>query len=54
LEADRSARQDPPTLTCEDGNGNIVFGKEINYADLSLDTIALHFANTVIHLPSEY
>jgi hypothetical protein len=46
---DRSA-----TLTCEDGNDNIVFTKKIEYTDFPLDEITLYFANNVIHLPSEY
>lgn len=41
-------------LTCDDGNGNVVFSKEIPYTDFPLDTIKLYFANNVIHLPSEY
>ena len=42
------------TLTCDDGNGNIVFTKQIEYTDFPLDDITLYFANSVIHLPSEY
>ena len=42
------------TLTCDDGNGNIVFTKEIEHTDFPLDEIKLYFANHVIHLPSEY
>ena len=42
------------TLACDDGNGNVVFSKEIPYTDFPLDTIKLYFANNVIHLPSEY
>jgi hypothetical protein len=42
------------TLTCDDGNGNIVFTKEIQHTDFPLDEITLYFANNVIHLPSEY
>ena len=42
------------TLTCDDGNGNVVFSKEIPYTDFPLETITLYFANDVIHLPSEY
>jgi len=42
------------TLTCDDGNGNVVFSKEIPYTDFPLDTTKLYFANNVIHLPSEY
>ena len=42
------------TLTCDDGNGNVMFTKEIPYTDFPLDSIKLYFANNVIHLPSEY
>ena len=42
------------TLTCDDGNGNVVFTKQIPYTDFPLETIKLYFANNVIHLPSEY
>jgi hypothetical protein len=49
LRPDRTA-----TLTCEDGNGNIVFTKEIEHTDFPLDEITLYFTNNVIHLPSEY
>jgi hypothetical protein len=42
------------TLTCDDGNGNIVFTKGIEFTDFPLDEITLYFANNVIHLPSEY
>jgi hypothetical protein len=42
------------TLTCDDGNGNILFTKEIEHTDFPLDEIKLYFANNVIHLPSEY
>jgi hypothetical protein len=49
VQPDRSA-----TLTCDDGNGNVVFTKKIEYTDFPLDEITLYFANNVIHLPSEY
>jgi hypothetical protein len=42
------------TLTCEGGNGNIVFTKEIEYTDFPADEITLWFANNVIYLPSEH
>ena len=34
------------TLACDDGNGNVVFSKEIPYTDFPLDTIKLYFATT--------
>jgi hypothetical protein len=41
-------------LTCEDGNGNIVLRKRIQYTDFPLEEIALYFTNKTILLPSEY
>ena len=46
---DRSA-----TLTCEDGNGNAVFSKQIAFTDFPLETITLWFTNNTILLPSQY
>jgi hypothetical protein len=42
------------TLTCDDGNGRIVYTKEIEFTDFPLDTITLWFANNTIYLPSEH
>jgi hypothetical protein len=42
------------TLTCGDGNGRIVFTKEIPYTDFPLAEITIWFANNVIYLPSEH
>lgn len=42
------------TLICDDGNGNVVFSKEIPFTDFPLDEITLWFANNVIYLPSEH
>jgi hypothetical protein len=41
-------------LTCEDGNDNVVFTKEISFTDFPLDEIMLYFTDNVILLPSEY
>ena len=46
---DRTAK-----LTCDDGDDNIVYTKEIRYTDFPLDEITFYFTNNVIHLPSEY
>jgi len=46
---DRSA-----TLTCEDGNGTVVFSKDIEFTDFPLPEITLWFANDTIYLPSEH
>lgn len=42
------------TLTCEDGNGNVVFTKQVEWTDFPLDEITLWFANNTIYLPSEH
>jgi hypothetical protein len=41
-------------LTCEDGNDNVVYTKEIEYTDFPLDGITLYFTNNTILLPREY
>jgi hypothetical protein len=40
-------------LTCDDGNGRIVFCKEIEFTDFPLDEITRWFENGVIYLPRE-
>ena len=42
------------TLTCEDGNDNVVFTKPIEFTDFPPDGITLYFCNNTILLPSEY
>jgi hypothetical protein len=42
------------TRSCENGNGNIVFTKEIEFTDFPLPEITLYFQNNTIFLPSEY
>ena len=49
INPDRSA-----TLTCEDGNSEIVFTKKIEFTDFPLDEIAFYFTGNVLMLPSEY
>ena len=49
VQPDQSGR-----LTCEDGNGNVVFSKRLEYTDFPLDEISLYFTNNVILLPGEY
>ena len=41
------------TLTCEDGNGGVVFTKAIEYTDFSLEEINLYFMNKTILLPQK-
>jgi hypothetical protein len=47
--ADRSG-----VLTCDDGNGNTVYTKAIEWTDFPLDEVELYFTGGVIMLPSEY
>ena len=49
VNADRAA-----TLTCEDGNGVVLFTKAIEFSDFPLAEITLFFLNKTILLPSEY
>jgi hypothetical protein len=42
------------TLTCDDGNGRILFTKQIGYTDFPLEEISIYFTNNVILLPGEY
>jgi hypothetical protein len=49
VNADRSA-----SLTCDDGNGNVVYTQRIEFTDFPLDAITLYFTDNVILLPSEY
>jgi len=37
------------SLTCDDGDGNIVFTKEIEHTDFPLDELTLYFANNNRH-----
>ena len=41
-------------LTCEDGDYNEVFRKEITFTDFPLPEITLWYTNRTILLPSEY
>jgi hypothetical protein len=49
VNADHSA-----VLTCEDGNGNTVLSKAIEFTDFPPEGVALWFANNTIYLPSEH
>lgn len=49
VRADRTA-----TLVCEDGNGNLVFTKEIEFTDFPLAEIEFYFTDNTLLLPSEY
>lgn len=41
-------------LSCEDGNFNAVFSKELTFTDFPLPEITLWFANDTLYLPSEH
>lgn len=41
-------------LTCDDGNGNVVYTKQIEFTDFPPDGITLYFTNNTILLPREY
>jgi hypothetical protein len=41
-------------LTCDDGNGNVVYTKQIEYTEFPEEGITLWYTNNVILLPSEY
>jgi hypothetical protein len=41
-------------LSCDDGNGNVVFTKRIEYTDFPLPEIRFYCTDDVILLPSEY
>jgi hypothetical protein len=42
------------TLTCGDGNDNIVYTQQLEFTHFPLAEMTLYFADNVIHLPSEY
>lgn len=46
--------QSTAKLTCDNGNGRIVYQKEIGHTDFPLAEIKIYVANNVILLPSEY
>jgi hypothetical protein len=41
-------------LSCDDGNGNVVFTKRIEFTDFPLVEIKFYYADGTILLPSEY
>ena len=42
------------TLSCDDGNGNIIKQWEIDYTDFPLSEIRFYLIDKVLMLPSEY
>lgn len=47
-------RNNSAIVTCDDGNGNVVYTQEIEYTDFPLPECKLFFTDNVILLPSEY
>ena len=45
---------DSAVVTCDDGDGKIVYTQKIPFTDFPLHEVKIYFANHVIHLPSEY
>jgi len=41
-------------LTCDDGNGHVVYDQSIPFTDFPLPEVKLYFCNNVIMLPGEY
>ncbi len=41
-------------ITCDDGNGRIVYKQSLSFSDFPLPEIKLYFRDNVIMLPSEY
>jgi hypothetical protein len=44
----------PATVTCDDGNGNVIAKQEIHATDFPLEEVTLWYQNKTIFLPSEY
>jgi len=42
------------TLTCDDGNGVVIYTETIDTTDFPLDKISFYFTDSVLLLPSEY
>ena len=42
------------TVTCSDGNDNILMSQEIQYTDFPLEKISLYLIDGILLLPSEY
>ncbi len=42
------------TLTCDNGNGVVIYTETIDHTDFPLDKISFYFTDSVLLLPSEY
>ena len=51
---DVEQNSDAALLTCEDGNGNGLFKKQINYTNFPKQGITFYVCDSTILLPSEY
>lgn len=49
-----AVHEEGATLTCDDGNGNVVLTEQIEYTDFPAEGVTLWFQNNTILLPSEY
>ena len=49
-----TAENNTGKLVCEDGNGNAVYSREIEYTDFPMKEISLFLTDSVLLLPSEY
>lgn len=49
-----SVKESRGVLTCDDGDGDIVYTKPIPFTDFPLPEITFYFTDKVILLPSEY
>ena len=45
---------DSATLSCDDGNDNVIFTKQIPFTDFPLKEFRFYYTNNTILLPSEY
>lgn len=50
----RKGTSDVFTLSCEDGDDNEIFSKEIPFSDFTANSVELWFENNVLYLPSEH
>lgn len=50
----RVADNKSATLTCDDGNGRVVFAKQIEFTDFPMPEFRFYFTDNTILLPSEY
>ena len=48
------ANNQTATLTCDNGNGDIVFNHELTYTTFPLESIRLYFSDNVLLLTSEW